>query len=190
MGLSQQAASIWAKSSGTTEWLPLPQHMLDTLHVAELLYDGWLSRSVHDRWARGPLDPESLRRVVLFLAAGHDCGKAAPVFVAQHEPLAERARGAGLPCPPMAQIREDRRVLPHSLVGQHALYTWLVDRGTNEAVALRLASVVGAHHGRPVPDDELRQPLRRPGAVGPPGSGWPEVRAELLDWLAELTGGR
>lgn len=188
MKLSNRATSVWAKSSGNDEWLPLCQHMLDALHVGELLFDRWLARSVKDRWARGPLSARDLRVVVRFLCAAHDIGKAAPVFLAQHEPLAQRARDAGLPCHSMPELRDDRRELPHSLVGQHVLHEWLVSRGQARGAARRLASVVGAHHGRPASAPQLKQPGRRSLAMGAPGTGWPEVRAELLDWLSALTG--
>lgn len=188
MELSEQATAVWAKSSGHDEWLPLCQHMLDTLHMADHLYDRWLSRSVRDRWLAGPLSAQDLRTLVRFLCAAHDIGKAAPVFVAQHEPLAQKARAAGLACHSMGELRDDRRELPHSLVGQHALGQWLHLRGVNRTVTQQLSSVIGAHHGRPAAGADLKQPARRPVAMGKPGTGWPEVRNELLDWLSALTG--
>ena len=39
--LSDQATSIWAKTGGSHEWLPLSQHLLDSVHVAGLLFDQW-----------------------------------------------------------------------------------------------------------------------------------------------------
>lgn len=188
MTLSERATSIWAKSQGTQEWLPLCQHMLDTLHVAAGLYDHWLSRSVRTRWETGTLRPDALRATALFVAAAHDIGKAAPAFVAQHESLAQRVRAAGLPCHTMAEIRDDRRELPHSLIGQVAAETWLRERQVDATAGRALASVIGGHHGRPANASQLRQPRRRPHGVGAPGSGWPEARSELLDWVAGLSG--
>lgn len=183
--LSERARSVWAKTGGRDLWLPLPQHMLDTLAVAHLLLDHWVSRQTWQRWDEHPGGAERIGSLFLFLAAVHDVGKAAPVFVAQCEPLAVWARDAGLPCPPMAEIRDDRKKLPHSVVSQHAVRHWLLARGVATKTALGLASILGAHHGRPVTRADEKEARNRPEGTG--GAAWEDVRTELLDWVAELT---
>lgn len=183
--LSQQARSIWAKTGGPTEWLPLVQHMADSASIAELLYDNWLSHSVKARWAEA-LGADRARLLPIFLAASHDVGKAAPAFVAQSEPLAQRARNAGLACHTLAEIRDDRKALPHSLISEHALKRWLISKGVDRRHAASIASVVGGHHGRPVTRDQLVEADRRETGVG--AKEWTAVRNELLDWVSALTG--
>lgn len=187
MPLSEQAQSVWAKTGGPTEWLPLTQHLADTTWIAGYLYDHWLSPAVKERWLRTWRGDESdLRALALFLCGTHDVGKAAPAFVCQSEPLAERARAAGLPCNTADELREDRRVLPHSLIGQHALQLWLEQKGVGQGQATTLASVAGAHHGVPASRDRWNTPRRRRTAMG--REAWQVVREELIEWISDLTG--
>lgn len=184
--LSGRATAIWAKTGGPDEWLPLTQHMLDSAHVAALLFDHWLSDAVKRRWSQGPLSVGEMRTVAIFAAASHDCGKACPAFVAQSEPLAQRARDAGLPCLTMPELKDDRAKLHHSLVSQFALQRWLAARGFTVKEARVLASIAGAHHGKPVTREQLGEARDRPHGTG--GPAWEEVRNELLDWCAAETG--
>ena len=187
MTLSRAARSVWAKTGGQTHWLPLHQHMTDSFHAASRLYDEWLSRKVKQRWAKWEPSPGAIRRLALFLAGLHDVGKAAPAFVAQSEPLAQKAREAGLPCHVMADLKDDRRELPHSLISQFALNTWLRARDWEEDRRRAVASVIGAHHGRPVPQkDDMQKPCRRPNGVG--GPEWEAVRLEFIEWMADASG--
>lgn len=168
------------------QWQSLPQHMVDTLAIAERLYESWLPRSVKEQWAGSKLGAQGMRTLALFLAAGHDVGKAAPAFIAQSEPLAQRARDVGLPCHTMDELRDDRRELPHSLISQYTLEKWLADRGVDPTVARPVASVLGAHHGKPQKGADLVKPRkRRTGTGGPP---WADLRSGMLDWLSDRTG--
>ncbi|OYO15462.1 CRISPR-associated endonuclease Cas3'' [Enemella evansiae] len=124
--------------------------MLDSAAVAERLFDLWLAPSVRRLWGGAfPGGEEDARAVFVFLAGAHDVGKASPVFVAQVESLAARVRLAGLECPSMDELRDDRRVLPHATVSCLALEDWFAELGVDPDFTEQLASVVGAHHGRP-----------------------------------------
>lgn len=185
--LSQRAKSVWAKTGGPLLYLPLIQHMTDSAHVASFLFDTWLAPASKQRWAESlGLSEDELHTVCAFLAGTHDVGKACPAFVAQCEPLAQLSRDAGLPCLTMAELRSDRKELPHSKVSQHAIIAWLLSHGLPARLALGLASVSGAHHGKPVPP-RARHDIRR-HVNGAGGEAWAEVRNELLDWMAGLTG--
>ena len=184
--LSEQAMSVWAKTGGPTEWLPLDQHLLDSVWIAAYLYDSWISHTVRERWNSTGLSDGQFRSMVLFLAGVHDVGKAAPAFVAQSEPLAQKARDAGLACRLMSEIRDDRRELPHSLISEYSLRQWLMLEGLDKEVAEPLASVVGAHHGTPMAEGRMRNPRIRKQGMG--GDPWRAVRNELIDWISELTG--
>lgn len=182
MPLSSQARSVWAKTGRPGEWLPLVQHMLDSKSISTLLGRHWLSPQVLRRWDAGAIPAENLIQLAIFLAGVHDVGKASPVFVAQVESLAERARQEGLHCPRIDEIRDSRKVLPHSVVSQSALRTWLINQGIGPDTARGLASVLGAHHGKPVAVKDEREAERHPDATG--GARWVQVRTELLDWMA------
>lgn len=186
--LSHAARSIWAKTGGQTHWLPLHQHLTDSHHAAARLHDEWLCRQVKQRWVAWEPSPGAIRRLALFLAGLHDVGKACPAFVAQSEPLAQKAREAGLPCRVMAELTDDRRHLPHSLVSQAAVTTWLMDHGVAERRARAVASVVGAHHGKPVAKEQTAEAYRRPNGVG--GPAWDGIRSEFIEWMADATGVR
>lgn len=179
------STAIWAKTGGPDFWQVLPQHLADTLAVAELLYEHWLSTSVKERWATEPPGATGVRTIALFLAATHDVGKAAPAFIAQSAPLAQLAIDAGLPCHTMDELRDDRRELPHSLIGQHTATRWLQEKGMTDEAAQGLASVIGAHHGRPV-KHAPRLHTKRPNGMG--RDAWEKVRLDLLDWQARATG--
>lgn len=183
--LSHEARSVWAKSGGHTGWLPLAQHMRDSQLVGSRLIDGYLAASVRRRWGREPAGLAGVRRLATFLIATHDVGKAAPVFIAQHDGLAQRARDAGLPCLPMTELAAFRRHMPHSTVGALTVLQWLSHHGVDNQTAIMLASVAGAHHGRPVTRDSLRSIQANRLALG--GQEWLAVRTELLDWMSRLT---
>ncbi|OYO16968.1 CRISPR-associated helicase/endonuclease Cas3 [Enemella evansiae] len=180
--LSPQARCVWAKSGNRArEWLPLNQHMLDSAAMAERLWDQWLAPGIRVRWGEAfPGGEIDARALFVFLAAAHDVGKASPVFVAQVETFAERARQQGLPCAVMDLLKNDRKHLPHATVSYLALEEWLRDNDIDDVLAKQLASVVGAHHGRPAAG-RLSKLRARKAALG--GDEWSRVRTELLDWL-------
>jgi CRISPR-associated endonuclease/helicase Cas3 len=148
---------LWAKKQdkeGAFYWLPLPVHLRDTMQVAGLLWDHWLSGGVRRQISRSLDEPdeERARALVCFLGAVHDIGKATPAFQTQQgyanspdldSALLERLERAGfgvLSAPPPSSPRESH----HALAGQVIL---------NEAgIRPDIASIVGAHHGKPVDD--------------------------------------
>lgn len=183
---SAQARSAWAKSRGTDQWLPLATHMLDSGEVAARLYDEWLAPGLRQTWvdAFPNGDPEA-RAVFVFLASAHDVGKAAPVFASQVETLAARIRTTDIPCPRMEELRDDRPKLPHATVSALALEDWLTAHGAPKRASKQVASIIGAHHGRPAAGN-LAELRGRKRALGKPE--WNAVRAELLTWLDERIG--
>lgn len=186
--LGPKARSVWAKTGNRgREWLSLPQHMVDSAAMAERLFDLWLAPGLKRRWAEAfPRGEADARLAFTFLAGAHDVGKASPVFAAQVETMAQRNRIAGLVCPSMDELRDDRRLLPHATVSAYALTRWLVERGADQAFARQLASVVGAHHGKPATRDGLAAARIRRSALG--RADWAAVRADLLDWLDQILG--
>ncbi len=148
---------LWAKKQdrdGVFCWLPLPVHLRDTMQVAGLLWEHWLSDGVRAQIIRSLDEPdeEGARALVCFLGAVHDIGKATPAFQRQpgyansedlDQRLLERLERAGfgvLSTPPPSSPRESR----HALAGQVIL--------NDAGIRPDIASIVGAHHGKPVDD--------------------------------------
>ncbi len=190
--LSPQAQSLWAKKSraGDSLWLPLHEHMQDAAIVAEKIWDSWVAPGVKNAITDG-LDEVSAEQLLVFLAAVHDLGKAIPAFqfgrsFPFHGPLDEQVHDAilftGLPgCEPAAFF--NRSVTPHALAGQLLLEA----AGCNR----NIASIVGAHHGKPQSYDALV--TRRISAydynyhLGSEGRiAWQAVQQELIDYALSL----
>ena len=76
--------ALWAKKdevSGVLKWLPLMQHLEDTVGVAIQLWNHWLAKGTKQTIYNGTsIDEEQAINLVAFLAASHDIGKATPAF--------------------------------------------------------------------------------------------------------------
>ncbi|WP_328869596.1 type I-E CRISPR-associated protein Cse1/CasA [Streptomyces sp. NBC_00287] len=194
--LSQAARSAWAKHDRKTDaWLPLWRHMADSGAVAGMLWEHWVPQSVRravaDVLPGGPADAE---RLVLFLAAAHDSGKATPAFACQVESLGEVMRRAGLDMHTLKEFGESRRLAPHGLAGQLLLQEWMRERhGLSSRVAGQFAVVAGGHHGMPPDTQQIHDLQLRPHLLrhpGPSEESWRRVQYELMDGCAELAGVR
>ena len=178
--------SVAAKTDreNAARWLPLHYHLMDTAGILSRLMNNWLSPAAQEAMAQGP-DGDALRRVAAFLALVHDIGKATPAFQQKIIPLIEggreRLERSGLPIPKLANAAES----PHTVAGEALLRQSGVPEG--------LASIVGAHHGRPVNRrhdfdiyqmEVLRDNYHGRGA----GDGWRRVQAAYLDWAIAESG--
>lgn len=157
------------------------------MHTAQPVWDTLIPESIRRHLAAslGLSDAET-RALYCFLVATHDIGKVSPAFVWQasrnHSAVLDRMRDHGLDAPllrPGTPIR-------HELVSQLALTDWLVARGVDSRSARSWACVVGGHHGRNPSPGALMSARKLPDAVG--DGSWAEVRTELLDGMAALTG--
>lgn len=73
---------IWAKQKDLTAPYPLLAHLLDSATTAGVLYDHWLRPGL-----RSLLEEElgdKSKKILMWLAATHDIGKASPLFQYQH----------------------------------------------------------------------------------------------------------
>ena len=124
--------TVWAKTGcdevgNVTHWLPLHEHLTDTAAVAGLLVDHWVSPQVMRRIARDfGGDAGDVRRLVVWLGAVHDVGKASPAFAVQNSTLADAMRPYGLVAAPALAKDLSRSAVSHQLVGQVAIVDWLV----------------------------------------------------------------
>ena len=133
----------------TSLWLPLWMHLWDTAGIMERLVRYWVPEST--KRAMGFRDEETLLATARFLGGVHDIGKATVVFQANILRALPEARQRLETLTPLDCPVQNSRESPHARAG--------------EAILLRedcpggIASIVGAHHGKPqscaAVDDQL-----------------------------------
>lgn len=119
-------------------WLPLWMHLRDTAGVMRLLVQQWLPESVRQGL---DMDEELLTKTAVFLAWSHDIAKAAVCF---QGPILNRLPEAKQRLEEDTEIcwnEQKKKFSHHALAGEAILR----ELGCPEG----LASVVGAHHGKP-----------------------------------------
>ena len=133
----------------TSLWLPLWMHLWDTAGIMELLVRQWLPESV--KRAMGIEREEALLAHARFLGEIHDIGKATVAFQANILRTLPEARQRLETLTPLDCPEQNRRESPHALAGE-AILLWDDCPGG-------IASIVGAHHGKPqscaAVDDQL-----------------------------------
>ena len=123
---------------GGEQWLPLWMHLRDTAEMMCLLVQRWLPASVK---AGVGLDEDELSSLAIFLGSVHDIGKASAVFQSRillqlPEAHSRLEAVCGLP----SHFLHPEKT-PHARAGEAILLSLGCPAG--------LASVVGAHHGKP-----------------------------------------
>lgn len=182
------ARAVWGKTNPAEgASLPLVQHLEDTRLVAGHLWDTWLPPIFKARVsAAAGTDEEAGRRLLTWLAAIHDCGKATPSFAAMAydigmDHILRPLTDLGVAAPHVS--RTQRR--HHPLTGQVAVERWLHE--THEfrpRRARQIGGIVGGHHGLPQSygmheDASIRLDDHSPaGTFGTPA--WAAIRHEIL----------
>lgn len=190
---------FWAKKSlsknGLYYWLPLTQHLVDTDFVMGRLWEDWISdgqRELIESSLKGG-DPEA-EKLVRFVALTHDGGKLTPAFQLKSydkklkdldEMLYEKIEKIGfkgakeIPMPSLSDTK-------HAMASQVLLESY----GVREDVA----SIVGAHHGRPLSsDDKHSLQLTSYGENYNQGGSdlsklWNQGQKEIFQWALEKSG--
>ncbi|WP_282795519.1 type I-E CRISPR-associated protein Cse1/CasA [Streptomyces sp. CC224B] len=192
--LSPAARTAWAKHERSSDSsLPLWRHLADSAAAAGQLWQYWVPKGVVELVSTAlPGGADDALRLVRFLGAAHDVGKATPAFACQVEPLAGRMRDAGLDMPLRQEYGQDRRLAPHGLAGQLLLQEWLAERfGLGNRASGQFAVVAGGHHGVPPDHQQIHDLQLRPHLLRHPGPSeetWRRVQYELMDGCAELAG--
>lgn len=135
-------------SNNTSLWLPLWMHLRDTAEIMELLVRKWLPESVKKAT---DLDEEALIALARFLGWTHDLGKSVVAFQSVLMPLLPEAkqrmeRFTTLTCP-----EQDRKKTPHARASEAILIELKCPPG--------IASIAGAHHGKPQEQEEVEAQL-------------------------------
>ncbi|AKE41061.1 putative CRISPR-associated helicase Cas3 family protein [Corynebacterium kutscheri] len=174
-------ALIWAKSQNNGEQsLPLWAHLDDAACVADLLWDNFLSHHTRNILADDCGSIERARKLAIFLAGGHDIGKASPHFTMQVGELKRRLEDAGA----IFHHLDKSSLRPHSLVSAQSLHYWLSQQGKTN-VALPLALIVGGHHGV-YPASIISSEAKGLGKTE--ASLWHEIRQRLWNRAAATAG--
>ena len=119
-------------------WLPLWMHLRDTAGIMRFLVQQWLPESVRRNL---DLDEELLTRTVVFLGWVHDIGKITRAFAGPIMSLLPEAKQRLEEDTELRWNEREKKFSHHALAGEAILR----ELGCPEG----LASVVGAHHGKP-----------------------------------------
>ncbi|MCH4071740.1 CRISPR-associated helicase Cas3' [Pseudoramibacter sp.] len=199
--ISEKAGALWAKKndcSGTFSWLPLMVHLQDTMQVAGFLWNHWMSQGQRDgiisQIKNG--NEELAENLVQFLGGIHDIGKATPVFQAQKgfssskdldQELLEKLERAGFRGI-AAFDPKNKRYSHHALAG-----AWILRKfGVREDVA----SIVDAHHGKPVDDEEaysrqaayISNYYQTEDLESDAHKRWEDVQRSIFTWALKQSG--
>lgn len=164
--------------------MDLRRHLLDTAAVAEHTTGTVLARgALESMAARLQMEPEQVRRMLVFLAGAHDIGKATATFQHRRDvedpQLAARLTAAG-----MGPVPHDHDH-PHAAASQVILTAWLTENGAPRRAAVALGDVVGAHHGAPS-GPELERAAAQSLAKHP--EPWHHQHRRLLERIAQVAG--
>ncbi|MGI5948824.1 CRISPR-associated helicase Cas3' [Peptoniphilus sp.] len=190
---------FWAKKSsdhGVLKWLPLEQHLLDTRFVMKMLYNQWLDDGqrnlIESSLSGGNTNPVDL---VEFIATVHDLGKCIPAFSARKsfnesaKDLDEIVIGkiVNTGFSELSDYTDENAKFTKHALGSEALLNYF---GVNEDIA----SIVGAHHGKPV---DISSTVNENISTYPSNyfvkdnsenlkEKWMNIYKEVLDWALEI----
>lgn len=211
------ASILWAKKSGNNgvfTWLPLKQHLRDCLNISGLLWEHWLCEGQKNNIIKSLYLDEAVdgnedlcgdfdfnrehiaKKLVMFLAAVHDLGKATPAFQVKSsfghtsrdldEYLLDKLENAGLAGVKTLSLANPTKT-PHALASQVILQ--------KNGVNTDIANIVGGHHGKPSKLDQsvevhwlaypnnYHQGSKEDSIVS---VKWSDTQKEILNWaLAE-----
>lgn len=119
-------------------WLPLWMHLRDTAGIMRFLVQQWLPESVRQNL---DLDEELLTRTVVFLGWVHDIGKITLAFAGPIMSLLPEAKQRLEEDTELRWNEQEKKFSHHALAGEVILRKLGCPEG--------LASIVGAHHGKP-----------------------------------------
>lgn len=183
------SAALWAKVN-KAGWLPLKVHLSDTAEVISYIWHEYItttSRQMLCHSFEPARDENYVEKLLRFIAASHDIGKATPAFQSK---LLHIDSSAGVIIQQRLEkngIRLKRKFI-NELKHAEASYVILREAGCNKNVA----SIVGAHHGVVVSKDfrQIRMSAN-PECFHLEDEGeelWKELQKEILDYALKIAG--
>lgn len=138
--IRQATSQLWAKS---TPFKSLWCHMLDSGYCTAALLEQRLFKQVVAVTVKAlRLSPDDAKKLIIYLAAIHDChGKAHPAFQCKVPELA-------LPFRDIIGINDRPNTFRHEKFGEKAILKELTKAGVPVLPARVLSSAIGIHHQR------------------------------------------
>lgn len=184
------ARLAWAKPGDESAYLSVWQHLVDAAGVAERLWESFLAPSIKESLsAVEGLSVEELRRLAVFLAGVHDCGKISRSFQLKIPPGVNREmilgslEDSGLSLE--LGTEEVGAYFPHGLASSMILQTWLVSHGVWGPIAASLAMVVESHHGIPANKHDYDKAV---AILEQYPREWREAQESVLNEMADRCG--
>lgn len=185
--LSPTTKKLWGKlaNDGQGKYLPLFIHLNDVAEVGKMVVEIWLPKrskktiicgiSKYPDWVVDEADKEIYaRKVITFLAAAHDIGKASPAFQIKARKvgfgdIVDELKDDGL----NFKIKDLKDVCGHAMISEVILQNKKLDES--------YAVTVGAHHGKP-PNDirDLKHIEASCDQTGIGDEQWEKIHNELL----------
>ncbi|HRE00122.1 MAG TPA: CRISPR-associated endonuclease Cas3'' [Ilumatobacteraceae bacterium] len=180
--------ALWGKSDVNGSVHLLVQHLLDTLAVAEVMWDRFLAPCVRQRLDEIAGGGEG-RAFFSWVAGLHDIGKATPIFQVQAESLRSRVQTAGLDLTGL-RPNEKRIDWRHEVAGAAALVEELTTAWGPETAVEWVWPLVAGHHGL-FPDGgrlALRREQARQRMNGSNDVAWVGARQVLIHLVTAAAG--
>lgn len=199
MDLSLRARALWAKLSrekDSDEWLPLYVHMADVAETAKKLWEDWLPYTTKNVIAQSIARHFDLpvsecmgiaKKLLIFLAAAHDVGKAIPAFQSQFpvknmdlgEQIHSRISETGLYMKARSAYTNPYAI-HHSLASQVIL--------NRAGIDISVAVIPGGHHGQPPSYLQIEEDYINAWSAntGFKDAEWCSVQDELLAYAIRL----
>lgn len=169
-------------------WLPLDVHLKDCAAIAKKLWRFRLSDALRRLIANDcNCSIDSAERLLIFLAAVHDIGKATPLFQSKQATfppcdsdaaMAEIIKNAGFVLWENSRFANAGRT-PHALMGEKLL----IKLGCNG----NAAAIIGAHHGKPIDFDPYNT-ISAYSAHYSLNSVWDKAQAQTVEMALSLSG--
>ncbi len=179
---SNPLAFAWAKRKGREhqyQFHLLRNHLLDTLAVADELWDQGVP-SIQRTIQNGTgLDADDLRSLVVWLAGAHDIGKLTPAFQGYDRGRYQKLTDTGLPHKWQAASAQ----IPHGISSARILKAYLDCRNWSFTDSLLIACLIGGHHGRFISAEECLDG----SGIQTGGPQWRETQFALLDEILRAT---
>ncbi len=175
-------------------WLPLWIHHFDTAGIMTYLVNDWLPDEIRSHISARITNGTTFEQLCRFLSLTHDIGKATPLFTCRICRNLPEKRDLlyrlGLLPPPEYKFPNEA-AFRHSIAGEAILRKNGVPDG--------IASIVGAHHGKPRSLKDNRYFSRelvtnfvnyygRQGEDSEQGKAWKKMRADWLEFALERSG--